>query len=152
MCPQSVEALSGAVSAVCQAVDLVLGSSLRIPAEPSVVRDELDLRIWEGCGLSQECAMKLQDSVCVDNTTSSMHCLPIVEPRQMDLPPSPSSGTIDMSKDIDHSNLRRVFVGIRPPGHHCSDDRPSGFCFINNVLIAAAHGELPFFPLLHPPH
>ncbi|KAI5208008.1 Arginase/deacetylase [Aureobasidium subglaciale] len=30
---------------------------------------------------------------------------------------------------------RRVFVAIRPPGHHCSSDFPSGFCWINNVHI-----------------
>ncbi|KAI4853242.1 Arginase/deacetylase [Aureobasidium sp. EXF-8845] len=30
---------------------------------------------------------------------------------------------------------RRAFVAIRPPGHHCSTDFPSGFCWINNVHI-----------------
>jgi histone deacetylase HOS3 len=30
---------------------------------------------------------------------------------------------------------RRAFVAIRPPGHHCSADFPSGFCWINNVHI-----------------
>jgi histone deacetylase HOS3 len=36
--------------------------------------------------------------------------------------------------------LHRAFVAIRPPGHHCGEDTPSGFCFLNNVAIAAAHG------------
>lgn len=35
----------------------------------------------------------------------------------------------------------RAFVAIRPPGHHCGEDTPSGFCFVNNVVIAAAHGR-----------
>ncbi|KAL8686988.1 MAG: hypothetical protein Q9218_006713 [Villophora microphyllina] len=30
---------------------------------------------------------------------------------------------------------RRAFVCIRPPGHHCSADMPSGFCWVNNVHI-----------------
>lgn len=34
----------------------------------------------------------------------------------------------------------RAFVAIRPPGHHCGEDTPSGFCFINNVAVGAAHG------------
>ena len=34
----------------------------------------------------------------------------------------------------------RVFVAIRPPGHHCGEDTPSGFCFVNNVAVGAAHG------------
>jgi histone deacetylase 6 len=28
---------------------------------------------------------------------------------------------------------------VRPPGHHAHFDFPSGFCFFNNVAIAAAH-------------
>ncbi|CAA7262779.1 unnamed protein product [Cyclocybe aegerita] len=38
--------------------------------------------------------------------------------------------------------IHRAFVGIRPPGHHCGEDTPSGFCFVNNVAIAAAHAHL----------
>lgn len=33
------------------------------------------------------------------------------------------------------SRTRRAFVGIRPPGHHCSSDHPSGFCWLNNVHV-----------------
>ncbi|CCW68483.1 unnamed protein product [Phytomonas sp. Hart1] len=29
------------------------------------------------------------------------------------------------------------FCLIRPPGHHCMANRPSGFCLVNNVAIAA---------------
>lgn len=36
----------------------------------------------------------------------------------------------------------RAFVAIRPPGHHCGEDTPSGFCFINNVAVGAAHAFL----------
>lgn len=38
--------------------------------------------------------------------------------------------------------LQTRFVTIRPPGHHCSADTPAGFCFVNNVLVAAAHAYL----------
>lgn len=44
---------------------------------------------------------------------------------------------------------KRAFVSVRPPGHHCGEDTPSGFCFVNNVAIAAAHGKSsPTFYLL----
>ncbi|KAJ5778313.1 hypothetical protein N7520_001559 [Penicillium odoratum] len=33
----------------------------------------------------------------------------------------------------------RAFVCIRPPGHHCSADFPSGFCWINNVHVGISH-------------
>ncbi|WP_110665340.1 histone deacetylase family protein [Salinicola halophilus] len=32
-----------------------------------------------------------------------------------------------------------VFCATRPPGHHAERDRAMGFCFYNNVAIAAAH-------------
>ncbi|KAL8639985.1 MAG: hypothetical protein Q9228_003041, partial [Teloschistes exilis] len=34
---------------------------------------------------------------------------------------------------------RRAFVCIRPPGHHCSADMPSGFCWVNNVHIGISY-------------
>ncbi|KAF9018619.1 Arginase/deacetylase [Hymenopellis radicata] len=38
--------------------------------------------------------------------------------------------------------ISRAFALIRPPGHHCGEDTPEGFCFVNNVAVAAAHGHL----------
>lgn len=40
---------------------------------------------------------------------------------------------------FDSSNAKRAFVCIRPPGHHCSDDSPSGFCWVNNVHVGISH-------------
>ncbi|KAI0252391.1 histone deacetylase domain-containing protein [Lactifluus subvellereus] len=37
---------------------------------------------------------------------------------------------------------RTAFVAIRPPGHHCGEDTPCGFCFVNNVAVGAAHAHL----------
>ncbi|KAF8527331.1 histone deacetylase domain-containing protein [Gautieria morchelliformis] len=52
---------------------------------------------------------------------------------------SPSSETL---KHPPSKRSTRAFVAIRPPGHHCGEDTPSGFCFVNNVAIAAAHAHL----------
>ncbi|KAK3638359.1 histone deacetylase [Elasticomyces elasticus] len=43
------------------------------------------------------------------------------------------------------TQTKRAFVAIRPPGHHCSADYPSGFCWVNNVHVgieyaAQTHG------------
>lgn len=37
---------------------------------------------------------------------------------------------------------KRAFVCIRPPGHHCSADYPSGFCWLNNVHVGIGHAAL----------
>lgn len=39
-------------------------------------------------------------------------------------------------------STRRAFVCIRPPGHHCSSNYPSGFCWINNVHVGITHAAI----------
>lgn len=39
-------------------------------------------------------------------------------------------------------NTNRAFVCIRPPGHHCSSNVPSGFCWLNNVHVGIAHAAM----------
>lgn len=79
VCPESLNAIQGALGAVCEAVDSVINSS-REPAHPL-------------------------DPAIVSSTKAS-----------------------------------NAFVAIRPPGHHCGENTPCGFCFVNNVVVAAAHG------------
>ena len=35
----------------------------------------------------------------------------------------------------------RALAMVRPPGHHAERDRAMGFCFFNNVAVAAAHAR-----------
>ncbi len=37
---------------------------------------------------------------------------------------------------------KRAFVCVRPPGHHCSANMPSGFCWLNNVHVGIGHAAL----------
>lgn len=43
---------------------------------------------------------------------------------------------------FDDSPTKRAFVCIRPPGHHCSADYPSGFCWLNNVHVGIGHAAI----------
>jgi acetoin utilization deacetylase AcuC-like enzyme len=36
---------------------------------------------------------------------------------------------------------KRALAMVRPPGHHAEHDRAMGFCFYNNVAVAAAHAK-----------
>ena len=45
---------------------------------------------------------------------------------------------IAAAKDLMVKN-ERVFCAVRPPGHHAETVRANGFCFINNVAVAARY-------------
>ncbi|KAG4306454.1 hypothetical protein PORY_000442 [Pneumocystis oryctolagi] len=47
---------------------------------------------------------------------------------------------------IDHcltpgSHIKNIHLLVRPPGHHCSEEIPSGFCLLNNALIAVSYAH-----------
>jgi histone deacetylase 6 len=46
-------------------------------------------------------------------------------------------GVIEASLAVARGDLKKTFAIVRPPGHHAEPDRPMGFCFFNNVAVAA---------------
>ncbi|UZJ52442.1 hypothetical protein CBS101457_001762 [Exobasidium rhododendri] len=46
-------------------------------------------------------------------------------------------GVIEMCDAVASGKVRNGFAIVRPPGHHAEPDRSMGFCFYNNVAVAA---------------
>jgi acetoin utilization deacetylase AcuC-like enzyme len=46
---------------------------------------------------------------------------------------------------VAEGKLKNGFAVIRPPGHHSERDLAMGFCFFNNVAIAARHLQVELF-------
>ncbi|KAG0716979.1 Histone deacetylase 5 [Chionoecetes opilio] len=49
------------------------------------------------------------------------------------------SGELQVVEEVMAGGARAGVAVIRPPGHHAEPDRPHGFCFYNNVAVAARH-------------
>jgi len=52
-----------------------------------------------------------------------------------------AGAAIDVVERVMAGNRDRAFALVRPPGHHAERDRAMGFCFFNNVAVAAAHAR-----------
>lgn len=40
-----------------------------------------------------------------------------------------------------HTNTKRAFCAVRPPGHHATPDRGMGFCIFNNIAVGARYAQ-----------
>lgn len=46
-------------------------------------------------------------------------------------------GVIEACLAVARNKLQKSFAIVRPPGHHAEPDEHMGFCFFNNVAVAA---------------
>ena len=46
-------------------------------------------------------------------------------------------GVVDACLAVARGELKKCFAIVRPPGHHAEPDNHMGFCFFNNVAVAA---------------
>jgi acetoin utilization deacetylase AcuC-like enzyme len=48
-----------------------------------------------------------------------------------------ASCVVEALDDVVNGKVDRAFCAVRPPGHHAEKNKSMGFCFLNNVAIAA---------------
>ena len=48
-------------------------------------------------------------------------------------------GVLEATRQIMEGELNNAFCAVRPPGHHAEVDKAMGFCYFNNVAIAARY-------------
>ncbi len=48
-----------------------------------------------------------------------------------------AGGGIELARKVWRGELERGFALVRPPGHHAEPDRIMGFCYFNNIAVAA---------------
>jgi len=50
-----------------------------------------------------------------------------------------AGAAVDATDKVIAGELENAFCSVRPPGHHAEPGRAMGFCFFNNVAVAARH-------------
>ena len=51
-----------------------------------------------------------------------------------------AAGSIIAAIDgVENKEFKNAFCNIRPPGHHCNQNKAAGFCILNNVAIGAKY-------------
>ena len=48
-------------------------------------------------------------------------------------------GILDVTRRVMEGELDNAFCAVRPPGHHAERDQAMGFCYFNNVAVAARY-------------
>ena len=63
----------------------------------------------------------------------------IVSPGSKDATSDAIGSIITAIDGVQNREIKNAFANVRPPGHHCNQNKAAGFCILNNVAIGAKY-------------
>lgn len=115
-------ALLGARAAGWQETESVVGEELVLEAVAAVHDRELPARLAQACQRAPAFFDSADNPICRDTYAAALAAV----------------GCLLAGLEVLLQGKRgRVFAAVRPPGHHATYSRAMGFCFFNNVAVAA---------------
>ena len=78
----------------------------------------------------EACLSGMTDFDCPDN---------IMGPETYEVAMLATGGIIDIAARIMKGEIDNAFCAVRPPGHHAEKSEAMGFCYFNNIAIAARY-------------
>jgi acetoin utilization deacetylase AcuC-like enzyme len=82
------------------------------------------------------------DAVEAASPSAGLHALDpdtSMNPHTLEAARHAAGGAVMAVDRVLRGEVANAFVACRPPGHHASRNQAMGFCFFNNVAVAAAH-------------
>lgn len=134
-CPERLDAIHDRL--LISGLDMALERREATPAsmaDMELAHDRMHLAALRGLsdGLRDEIAAGGPEHVQVDPDTS-------INVHSWDAILAAAGAAIDATDAVMAGELANAFCAVRPPGHHATRSRAMGFCFVNNVAVAARY-------------
>jgi acetoin utilization deacetylase AcuC-like enzyme len=129
-CPQRLDAINDQLLA--SGVDM----ALQHREAPLATLEQIERAHTAGYVLqTQDVLKRLRD----EGGTRALDPDTVAGPGTWDAALRAAGAAIAATEDVVAGRVANAFCAVRPPGHHATRDETMGFCFFNNVAIAARH-------------
>jgi acetoin utilization deacetylase AcuC-like enzyme len=129
-CPQRLDAIADHLRAT--GIDI----ALEFLEAPSVTLEQLSRAHASGYVVE---LMDLMQSVCDEGQSRALDPDTYVGTGTLRAAMRSAGAAVAATDAVMAGRATNAFCAVRPPGHHATRDQAMGFCFFNNVAVAARH-------------
>ena len=129
-CPQRLDAISDHL------LSIGLDIALEFRDAPEATLEQIER------AHSAHYVTEIQDllqQVQIEGVTKALDPDTIACPQTLSAALHAAGAAVAATDDVIAGRAKNAFCAVRPPGHHATRDEAMGFCFFNNVAIAARH-------------